>query len=472
MKVFLCLISILFINSLSAQNWTPFPLNVRNVYGNDNAVNYLKCDSLLQGANTQKFLINSKTHHQLYPNCNDTNFNSAIYESYRMPDAYILSNDSCYLLQGNLRVYFNIYANLYEVFYSYDMNEVKCISYGFDTLFLNVMDSVKVFHLIGTSYFYKLSKNYGLFYFHNINALKDGLNGNWWSEYKLIGLNEVNPIGYVPPDANIYYALQPGDVIMWKEHTYNYNTSSPYPMGGYINNYIRDSIIGVSYFNDSIVYKTATKKLYSTGILTNYLDVIRVSTSFLNEMTDYYNNLLFYHSTPITITPIEIYAPYYFNKNDTVNYELGYSIMNYYVEDLNACVYNNQFDQTRYTYSFRKGVGLFRSGEGYFSEFEERYKVQIGTLLNGVSSGSTSLKELIIKGIEFEDDVLVYPNPGHEKIYLSKTANSIQIISLTGSILINEVNTNKVDVSSLAKGIYFMQINSDEKQITKKIVID
>jgi len=72
----------------------------------------------------------------------------------------------------------------------------------------------------------------------------------------------------------------------------------------------------------------------------------------------------------------------------------------------------------------------------------------------------------------------IYPNPTNDKcfIYLDQTYLSISVILLNpiGEYLIklNKSNTNEliINLANLSQGCYFLQLNADGKQMTKKIL--
>lgn len=79
---------------------------------------------------------------------------------------------------------------------------------------------------------------------------------------------------------------------------------------------------------------------------------------------------------------------------------------------------------------------------------------------------------------EFKKAVSVFPNPAENQfeIQLKGTQfllSEIKIVTLQGkTVLTEKSNFNKIDVSILSSGIYFLKIKSTEKlQITKKILI-
>jgi hypothetical protein len=67
----------------------------------------------------------------------------------------------------------------------------------------------------------------------------------------------------------------------------------------------------------------------------------------------------------------------------------------------------------------------------------------------------------------------VYPNPGSGRIFIQtdQTVNEITIMDLTGKIVLRQVvNPNEIDISHLLSGIYLIQIGTDEKIFTQKLI--
>jgi Secretion system C-terminal sorting domain/Copper type II ascorbate-dependent monooxygenase, N-terminal domain/Copper type II ascorbate-dependent monooxygenase, C-terminal domain len=69
-------------------------------------------------------------------------------------------------------------------------------------------------------------------------------------------------------------------------------------------------------------------------------------------------------------------------------------------------------------------------------------------------------------------DIKIYPNPVNDflTIELEEEINSVKIISLDGRILLNKFSENKIDVSTLSAGIYFVEIKTERSSYRKKIV--
>ena len=87
---------------------------------------------------------------------------------------------------------------------------------------------------------------------------------------------------------------------------------------------------------------------------------------------------------------------------------------------------------------------------------------------------SLSIHEEEISNQEY----LVYPNPASQQLFIKKptgkTANGI-LYDITGKLIskfpLNDFE-NKIDVSNIASGIYFMEISNIDNSVVKKIVIE
>jgi hypothetical protein len=69
-------------------------------------------------------------------------------------------------------------------------------------------------------------------------------------------------------------------------------------------------------------------------------------------------------------------------------------------------------------------------------------------------------------------NIKIYPNPVNDllTIEVEEKISSVKIISVDGRILLNEFSENKIDVSALTAGIYFVEIKTDRNSYRKKIV--
>lgn len=68
-------------------------------------------------------------------------------------------------------------------------------------------------------------------------------------------------------------------------------------------------------------------------------------------------------------------------------------------------------------------------------------------------------------------DFQLFPNPSENLLHIQTKENieSVKIYSIQG-VLVKEVSSKTLDVSGLNAGMYFVQITSNEKTITKKFI--
>jgi len=74
-----------------------------------------------------------------------------------------------------------------------------------------------------------------------------------------------------------------------------------------------------------------------------------------------------------------------------------------------------------------------------------------------------------------ESKVTFFPNPATTQVQIqtNNTIKTVKIYNLNGQLLLSENNTKTIDVSSLPKGLYFIEIVDNQQQIFKdKLVID
>ena len=67
-----------------------------------------------------------------------------------------------------------------------------------------------------------------------------------------------------------------------------------------------------------------------------------------------------------------------------------------------------------------------------------------------------------------ETGISIYPNPTTDYIYMSETGN-IALFDFSGKLLLEEKNTNKLDISALPAGMYFLRVGDNLKQTFKVI---
>jgi len=64
--------------------------------------------------------------------------------------------------------------------------------------------------------------------------------------------------------------------------------------------------------------------------------------------------------------------------------------------------------------------------------------------------------------------IKLYPNPSSDKVVFSKEINFISLFDGKGRLLITKHNSDYINISNLAKGIYYLNIDSETKTIIKQ----
>ncbi len=111
-------------------------------------------------------------------------------------------------------------------------------------------------------------------------------------------------------------------------------------------------------------------------------------------------------------------------------------------------------------------IDVFSSKNSIYMAYAAHYTAHFTSFTTGITKNN-------------DDSILsIYPNPANDKITISKNninhisifdIHSKEVISIDGNQKENSINVN---VSSLSKGIYFVQIKTNNGVINKKIVIE
>lgn len=70
-------------------------------------------------------------------------------------------------------------------------------------------------------------------------------------------------------------------------------------------------------------------------------------------------------------------------------------------------------------------------------------------------------------------EISVYPNPAHDFININAVAKvkSIDLYDETGKLIKTEINNNKIEVKGLSTGVYSVNIKTEGRNLTKKVII-
>ena len=100
------------------------------------------------------------------------------------------------------------------------------------------------------------------------------------------------------------------------------------------------------------------------------------------------------------------------------------------------------------------GAGYFKildkiGDEIYYNDGHFNAKATVMTTVTSVEVGIKDEKEV---------DISIAPNPINDRLYITGTYEELQIISISGQILYTTSNTQVIDVSNLARGVYLVKI--------------
>jgi hypothetical protein len=113
------------------------------------------------------------------------------------------------------------------------------------------------------------------------------------------------------------------------------------------------------------------------------------------------------------------------------------------------------------------------NGQGVYKGGTSKLQEQLSQLNNNTNTMSE------IKRTIHEDEVIVYPNPAHDRLkILCKNARQVIISDVLGKIRIKEqlnytIEENSIETNELSVGIYFYKIaKSDNTIYTGKLIIE
>jgi hypothetical protein len=67
---------------------------------------------------------------------------------------------------------------------------------------------------------------------------------------------------------------------------------------------------------------------------------------------------------------------------------------------------------------------------------------------------------------------LFYPNPASDYLYLTGKYTNVQIINLSGQIILESKLEDVIDISAIKRGMYFLKLSNDSENIIRKVLIE
>lgn len=223
-----------------------------------------------------------------------------------------------------------------------------------------------------------------------------------------------------------------------------------------------------------VIYDTHTDSvLSSVGNIP--IDSITNDTLFYNKVTEYLRNYTgfnyLYDSVPST------FSKYYFHfEIERLN-----GVFNYYIDTNRTRLYTGSYYDL--STPLRDTMIISSNSEIFFS-YSNLSPTQVGmykatsviyytvdTIF--VNSNTSSLLE----HNQLDFNAKLFPNPAKEFVHLSfeKAPKSVQLLNINGQLVkeLNVVNqSEKINLSNLTKGVYFVRLIYSEGVSTKKLVLE
>ncbi len=96
----------------------------------------------------------------------------------------------------------------------------------------------------------------------------------------------------------------------------------------------------------------------------------------------------------------------------------------------------------------------------------------INIVLVKTGSDGTVLSNQLISDIK--QDISIYPNPASSVVYIQHNGDirAIELYDITGKLISSYGEVDRIDVSGLAKGVYYVQCSTGEGVVTEKVIVE
>jgi len=86
--------------------------------------------------------------------------------------------------------------------------------------------------------------------------------------------------------------------------------------------------------------------------------------------------------------------------------------------------------------------------------------------------GQYEYSEIIkVQGLDYQEENLnFYPNPASDKLYFNQSISEVVILSTEGKVIVRESNQSSLDISKLVKGFYIVELSSEFKTRSLKMI--
>jgi len=132
----------------------------------------------------------------------------------------------------------------------------------------------------------------------------------------------------------------------------------------------------------------------------------------------------------------------------------------------NTVVFTNlpiSYDMVPYTFSYTAKIGsMTTNGTVQMTGEEVSHVIDFG------ACETVDTKHIV------NNAVSIYPNPAHDKLFVSNAENSsVRIVNILGVEVLNTfVQNSQIDISQLRSGTYFVIVNTKEGSVSNKLVVE
>ena len=135
-------------------------------------------------------------------------------------------------------------------------------------------------------------------------------------------------------------------------------------------------------------------------------------------------------------------------------------------------------DASSYSFGSNNRV-RFRCDASGNSDFIYIDQVTITASSGGARTAGSTIAKLhspMIDASRLDDDVTIYPNPANDFLNIQVTDEEVEMIeiySINGAVVkrvTNDLELQRLDISDLESGMYFIMIQSEEEVVTHKFV--
>ena len=474
--LFLIFISLIF---LQAQNWQPINQFDKYNYQIDTTeyiTNTVWANSVELVGEDSIFYLN-----RIMTNCDTCSNNINNYYALRNQPQFLMRkmikvSDSLFIFQDTSEFIIKPLLHFGEQWtFSSENNIQAIVSFEGKENIFGPTDSVKYIALSNGKTII-ISKNYGIVQFPFNNEIS----------YNLTGIEGNRELGEQVPNFWDFFNYDVGDIFQKATSFYGHEYSNSHIMKYQIisKNNLQDTIIyeievwGMSMVSGDGIYTDTTSAFYNSSIV--FIDSA-------NHFTNKYNHEIFLLNSlnqSLQNVYLDIYGKIVFTKNsETGCKETGnFDYVNYYtISETNTdLLIKGEFDPLAVFFQYKENKGLTHYNL-FWGEISESEYLQ-GYVHNGDTTGTVYSDAFFeqysdIKKLS-DNKIRLYPNPANDVLYFDFLPNEIKnvhltIYNITGKNVFsksNNNNDNTINISSLNKGIYFLEIKTVHQIEIRKFI--